>query len=67
MITKEYLFTYEYAGRRWAFSIEATDREDAMRRLKVLPNAEYDGELYSTIDASDADEKAARRKPKLLN
>ncbi|MEP3889420.1 MAG: hypothetical protein ABJN69_03075 [Hellea sp.] len=45
----QHLFEYRHEGAEYAIQIPARSREDALARLKVLPWAEYRGEVYSEV------------------
>lgn len=46
---KEYLFSYNYGGAEWGFTLFATDPEDAQKKGKALCFARYEGEVKMTI------------------
>lgn len=47
--TQTYLFSYYHDGTWWSLEIPGYNREDALERLKKLPLAKYDGELFLEI------------------
>lgn len=52
MAFKDYLFSYNYDGARWGFTIRAESPEDAQQRVSRLVYATYDGEIVATVPAS---------------
>jgi hypothetical protein len=46
---KRYLFEYRHDGAEWAMEISARDLDDAKARLKALPWAKYQGEVFATV------------------
>lgn len=47
----EYLFSYEYAGRRYSIGIPAESLVEAQGRIEALRFAQYDGELIARVRA----------------
>lgn len=64
---KTYLFSYEFNGKQWGFSIDAESEEEARMRVVVIGMARYDGELVGTVAASDQDIAWGRQRPDVLN
>lgn len=42
---RRYLFEYRHDGAEWALELRARDIEDAKARLRILPWAQYKGEV----------------------
>lgn len=46
---RNYLFSYEFQGKRWSLELPATSEAEAKHRLALLSGAAYDGEVKAKI------------------
>lgn len=49
---KEFEFSYEFDGHKWAGSVWASTREEAEMKLKAMGKGKIDGVLMGTIPAT---------------
>ena len=46
---KQYTFSYFFDGSCWSIDVFAKNEKEAMRKIKAVANAKYDGELVVSI------------------